>query len=202
LRLPRAYSYRTLCLVASPLRSEYHPTNVTNNMTDQSEPPATIAEMKVAVGSLFMLWSRVEADLAKAIDDLSAPSHTDKPHGIGRSLATWKALHDAVSDCHPDHSKVVESLHTHLKEALSLRNSIAHGLDGYGVAESDGSSEAHFRCSLKGGPEVITLDQLRACLTQLSRGRTHIGRLTYAALRPGELGMQNLYDDLSASMGK
>ena len=135
---------------------------VTQNMTDQSEPPATIAQMKEAVGSLFMLWSRVEADLAEAIEDLSAPSDTDKPHGISRSLAKWKALHDAVADCHPDHSEVVESLHAHLKEALRVRNSIAHGLNGYGVAESDGSSEAHFRCILKGEPDVITLNQLRA----------------------------------------
>jgi hypothetical protein len=169
-------------------------------MTDQSEPPATIAQMKEAVGSLFMLWSKVETDLAKAIDELSAPPKTDKPHGIGRSLAAWKALQDAVSDCHPDHRRVVESLHAHLQEALRVWNSIAHGLDGYGVAERDRSNGAHFQCSLKGEPEFITLDFLRVCLTRLARGRTQIGRLTYAALHPGKSGLKSLYDDLSASL--
>jgi hypothetical protein len=168
--------------------------------TDPSEPPATIAEMREAVGSLFMLWSKLEAVLAKAVTELNGPSAADKLHGIGRTIAAWKALHDDIAGDRPEHLQVVSVLHEHLVEALRVRNCIAHGLEGYGVGASDGSSEAYFRCSLNGKPNVFTLRHLRVCLTQMARGRSHIGRLTYAALRPGELGLQDLYDDVADLM--
>jgi hypothetical protein len=170
------------------------------SITDQPEPPATIAEMKEAVGSLFMIWSRVEADLAKAVAELSAPSNADKLHGIGRTIAAWKALHDDIAGNRPEHLEVVRVLHGQLAEALRVRNAIAHSLDGYGVGASNGRSEAYFKCSLNGNPEVITLRHLRACLDQLAGARAHISRMTYAALRPGERGLQSLYDDVADLM--
>jgi hypothetical protein len=173
---------------------------MTQNTTDQSEPPTTIAEMKEAVGSLFMLWSSVEADLAKAVGALNGPSAADKLHGIGRTMAAWKALHDELAGHRSEHAEVFGVLHGQLREALRVRNSIAHGFEGYVNAPSDGSGEAYFQCSLNGSPEVITLRHLRVCLSRLAGARTHISRLTYAALRQDELGLQSLYDDVTDLM--
>ncbi|SEM70997.1 hypothetical protein SAMN04488077_10769 [Roseovarius tolerans] len=173
---------------------------MTQNMTDQSEAPGTIAEMKEAVGSLFMLWSRVEADLVKALAELSGPPKADTPHGIGRTLAAWKALHEDIAGRGTDHLEVVCALHGHLAGALRVRNAIAHGLESYGIAGSDGSGEAYFQCRLKDAPEVITLRHLKACLSRLAGARMHISRLTYAALHPGERGLQSLYDDVTDLM--
>ncbi|KIT15566.1 hypothetical protein jaqu_26630 [Jannaschia aquimarina] len=149
-----------------------------------------------------MLWSSVEAELGEAIAALGDPLSTNKPHGIGRSLARWKDLHVHSAQNRADHLRVVNALHDQLAEALRIRNSIAHGLKGYGVAASDGSSEAHFECRLNNGPEIITLRHLRVCLGRLARAGSHISRLTYAVSRPDEPGLQSLYDDVLDLMHK
>jgi hypothetical protein len=143
-RLRYTQKRRSAPLVCSAFQRTSIP-SMTERVKDQLEPPATMAEMQEAVGSLFMLWSKVEADLAKAVAELNGPSAADKLHGIGRTIAAWKALHDDIAGDRPEHLEVVSVLHEQLVEALRVRNSIAHGLDGYGVGASDGSSEAYFR---------------------------------------------------------
>lgn len=191
---PQRYTLADKCM---RMRHRLASRRMTQDTIDPSEPSATVAEMREAVGSLFMLWSKVEADLAKAVTELIGLSAADKPHGIGRTIAAWKALHDDIAGDRPEHLEVVSVLHGQLVEALRVRNSMAHALDGYGVGASDGSSEAYFQCNLNGNPEVITLRHLMTCLSRLAGARTHISRLTYAAKRPDERGLQSLYDDVT-----
>jgi hypothetical protein len=130
------------------------------NTSAQMPDEVTLPEMRADIGTLIMVWCRVETSLAEAIGVLGgAPTH-----GISRKIDTWLVLHQDASRDRPEVIGLVSEVSAILRAALDLRNHIAHGLRSFDVGLSP---EPHLITDLNGAPRRITVAEIRRTFDQL-----------------------------------
>ena len=122
--------------------------------------------MSGAVGSLLLVWSRIE----QAVRDEIVPATGSNPrdlHGVGAVLTAWE---NQVKTTQPAASLgpcLAKALRTQLQKPIEIRNGICHGLIGISAAYDE--TPATLRWSLNGGKHSITWDELQALLAWLSK---------------------------------
>ena len=145
--------------------------------------------MSGAVGSLLLVWSRIEQS---ARDEIVPPSGSNPRdlHGVGAVLTAWenhvKATQPAISlgPC------LAKALRAQLQEPIEIRNGICHGLIGISAAYDD--NPAALRWSLNGGKHSITWDELQALLAWLSKVPRTISIISEVGLvQGGRLAIDN-----------
>ncbi|WP_170603739.1 hypothetical protein [Ruegeria arenilitoris] len=81
----------------------------------------TMDDIRGAVGSHFLVWSRVEREMKQALSEIA---NVKPPHTISQVLDAWYA---EVTNSQADEVKEV------IDRALEMRNRLAHGVVAYGV---------------------------------------------------------------------
>lgn len=126
----------------------------------------TFNQMSGAIGSLILLWSRIERsardDVVRLLGFLPA-----RAHGIKAIIRTWEG---AVVEAQPDDtlcSLLAATLRLQLQGQLDIRNGICHGL--IGIMGSVGDAPATLSWELNGLKQSISWEELQSSLEWLSK---------------------------------
>ncbi|MCF1711166.1 hypothetical protein L0V05_20375 [Tabrizicola sp. J26] len=151
-------------------------------MTAPEQPQiVTFSQMKGAIGSLVLLWSRIEMALAEAIQSLPDEVAKDA-HGIRRSIDVWERYVMSRGSGEEPLSLLCQRLVARLKHALDVRNQVCHGLIGITGQVSASDPEAHLTVRLKGKRKDISWSELQSMFSWMSRAGHLICDLTHVAL--------------------
>lgn len=141
-----------------------------------SEQPVSFEQIKGAIGSLVLLWSQIERELAAAIRRLSAETYPIKVHGISISIDAWsKRVIDTGRD-RPLQTRLCQKLAEWLKKALHIRNAVCHGLVGISGQIHRAHTEAHLVTELCGCTRILTWSELQELFSWMSRAPWMIHR--------------------------
>jgi len=143
----------------------------------------TFDQIKGTVGSLLLLWSRVEKALTASIRTLHAGEVPKTAHGIGKSLNVWSTRVMRGHGGRQLQKQICKQLVKHLKEALEIRNFVAHGLIGIAASfDRPGEADAHLTAELNGEHRVFTRQELEEMFAWMSRAPELIACLADAAM--------------------
>lgn len=139
----------------------------------------TFNQMSGAIGSLILIWSRIERsardDVVRLLGFLPA-----KAHGIKGAIGTWEA---AVVEAQPADTLCVllaETLRSQLQGQLDIRNGICHGL--IGIMGSVGDASAALSWELNGQKHSISWEELQASFGWLSKIHFAFSKISNPAL--------------------
>jgi hypothetical protein len=149
-------------------------------------------QMKGAIGSLIFLWSQIERELSDSLDALQTDSSSKRPHGIGRRLELWSGQIQTHDEQRERASKLTDVLAAHLRESLSVRNLICHGLVGITAKIHPEDNDAHLTVELGHSSKILTWTELQAMFGWMSRARWLIRDLTAASLEPDHQNAEKL----------
>lgn len=143
----------------------------------------TFNQMSGAIGSLILLWSRIERsardDVVRLLGFLPA-----KAHGIKAVIRTWES---AVAEAQPSETLrplLAATLRLRLQGQLDTRNGICHGL--IGIIGSVGDAPASLSWELNGSKQSISWEELQSSLGWLSKIPFAFSMISDPALeRPG-----------------
>ena len=166
----------------------------------QTIRPAGISELKEAIGSMFFVWARVESALQEAITALEPQEKGAKTQGISRSIKRFRSLHLGAAEGRDTHIDLVNLVVEILSDALEDRNLIAHGLCGWHRSRVDNPAETRIMAELDNCKKVISLEELLTNTERLNSIASQMDRITYAALHPEEVGIRNIYSDISRQL--
>lgn len=146
---------------------------------DEKPLEVTFNQMSGAIGSLILLWSRIErsarGDVARLLGDPPAGAH-----GIKAVIRTWES---AVVKAQPAGTLCVllaATLRSQLQEQLDIRNGICHGL--IGIMGSVGDAPAELSWELNGLKRSISWEELQSSLQWLSKIRLAFSAISNPAL--------------------
>ncbi|WP_141104934.1 hypothetical protein [Thioclava sp. IC9] len=118
---------------------------------------------------------------------------SSKPaHGIARRLALWSGQIHPRNGQRELASKLTDVLAAHLREALSVRNLVCHGLIGITAKIHPEGNEAHLTVELGDISKNLTWTELQIMFGWMSRAHWLIRDLTTASLEPDHLRAENL----------
>lgn len=139
-------------------------------------------DIYAAVGRFICLWSEVERELRKAIQELEPGA--EAPKMIGPSLGKWRELHDALPGHDPVHGNLVADLHRLLKCDLDLRNAICHRRFGWRAKTHPDAEDASLTVDLATEEVRLPLAELARRTERVGNSVTQIWRLTLVAQHP------------------
>lgn len=90
--------------------------------------PVSFLDMKASIGSIVLLWSAIERELTKRIEQLDDGKGLKTAYTLAQKIARWKILQSKISTDRPEHRDLLEEVTSRLATALELRNRITHGL--------------------------------------------------------------------------
>ncbi len=153
-------------------------------MSPDNDPYGLVA-LKLGIGSLFLLWGRVEHCLRQAVTEMVSDASLH-PYGIKSAIERWEELHRPVALRRPVHATILQDWGTALREALDVRNRIAHGLVGDWGRDNERGMEARLKTELNGTKRYVTASELDRIHRVLDRATGAIPTLTAAALANDE----------------
>ncbi|WP_428687954.1 hypothetical protein [Roseibium sp.] len=158
----------------------------------KSDATITFEQMKGAVGSLLLLWSEIERELAESLIRLNGGRSAKPAHGIEKSIEFW-ILELQRNSCRQD--QVIElrsGFGSHLSDALKVRNSVCHGLVGITAGCPSGGEEAHLTVELSGETRILGWSELQSMFRWMSKASSLIHNLTTATLEK-DLGRLDMH---------
>lgn len=157
-----------------------------------SKMTVSFEQMKGAIGSLLFLWSRIELELNASLKELNNDRLRKSAHSISRKLDLWSGEVKRRSDPDTLQSELSDRVHLYLKEALTDRNLVCHGLMGITAQVREEDQEAHLSLQLGEVTHILTWTELQSQLEILELGSWVVSDLTSAALEHDLLRVNEL----------
>lgn len=161
-------------------------------------PPVTVAQIREAIGSLFMLWASTEQEIRQC---LAAFGFTDEDLCISHAITRWKSLHTARAGI-PAQIDVANRFVARLTAARLLRNGIGHGFAGFSADPLGQGLPVELQ--YRQGRETVTVPfrQLERSIADLATAGFTLYRLTAAATDPSPLGTEDIVADIAQSLDR
>ena len=159
---------------------------------EQTEP-ASFLEMKASVGSILFLWSSVERELAKRIENLEDGSTKNDAYTVTQKITRWEGLQRTACAERPEHQALLREVRERLTQALEIRNRIAHGLIGITADPFGQHGDARLETELNGKKRILPKTELEHSMSVLSHLIWAIGSLSEAALQKDLRRAENTY---------
>lgn len=147
-----------------------------------NDTTVTMEQMRGAVGSLLLLWSQIERELADSLDALHHDGRDKPTHGIARTLNLWSHEMQKRKGQRVLAAQLQDLVEAHLREALSVRNLVCHGLIGITARIRNADEEAHLTVELGDVTRNLSWTELQTMFEWMSRARFLIRDLTAAVL--------------------
>ena len=160
---------------------------------DPAINPVSFVEMKASVGSLLFLWSSIEREITKRIEQLDDGKSRIAPHTLAQKIARWESLQATVCDERPEHRELLTEVRARLVMALELRNRITHGLVGITADPFGNRGDAHLETELNGEKRQHAHSDLEHVMRILSHMVSAIGALSDAAKQKDPRKAENAY---------
>lgn len=174
-----------------PLVRIVNESEIDHEMVDDNTT-VSFEQMKGAVGSLIFLWSQIERELAESLDALQIEGSSKSAHGIARRLDLWSNQIKSRSGQRELASRLTDVLAAHLRDSLSVRNLICHGLTGISAKIHSEGKDARLTVELGDIRRSLTWTELQIMFGWMSRVRWLIRDLTTASLEPDNRHAENL----------
>lgn len=163
-------------------------------MQDESAiNPVSFVEMKAGVGSILFLWSSIEREIARRIEELDSGANKNGSYTIAQKIAHWESLQTAVCAERPEHQALLKEVRDRLAMGLNLRNRIAHGLIGITADPFGHHGDAHLETELNGKKHKHTHSELEQVMRILSHMVWAIGSLTDATMQKDPRKAESAY---------
>lgn len=94
-------------------------------------------QMKASVGSLIILWSRIERTGREEISRANGGILPKSAHGIAMTLSAWEASVIDRKNVEPLRALLAAGLRARLKDSLDIRNGICHGIVALSASYND-----------------------------------------------------------------
>lgn len=123
--------------------------------------------MRGSLGSLLLLWSRIEQSAREEVTRLYSGSLPKSSHGIAAVLNTWES---AVIARQPDASLgplLASTLRAQIQEHLNIRNGVCHGLRG--ISDAYDETPATLTWEINGKVGSITWSEFQASFSWLCK---------------------------------
>lgn len=160
--------------------------------TAGTTPPVTATDLREAIGSLIVLWSRVETEFRDSLRQLD-PQAPDLC--ASKMIERWGTLQAARATL-PGQTDVAQRFLNRIEMARRQRNGIAHDFQGYSLDPSGHGRpvEIYYRS----GKECVTLPyrQLQRTIIDLASAGFMLWRLTSAALNPDTPGTTDMLAEI------
>jgi len=149
--------------------------------------PSSIQDIKASLGSLLIVWSRIERTLEEEIRFLHSVSpYADttppKHHSIAAKIRVWQGFHVAACTRCEEHRKIVSIIVERLNSALEQRNALCHGLSGYSIKPING--ENHLTTTLNGTTKTYSYSNLTNACDDVNRAEAPLHELSRLSASP------------------
>ncbi len=155
--------------------------------------PVSFVEMKASVGSVLFLWSSIEREITKRIEELDDGKSRNGAHTLAQKIARWESLQAAVCAERPEHRDLLLEVRARLLMALELRNRITHGLIGITADPFGHHGDAHLETELNGEKRKHAHSDLEHVMRILSHVVWAIGGLSDAARQKDPRKAESVY---------
>ncbi len=160
---------------------------------DTAINPVSFVEMKASIGSILFLWSSIEREIAKRIEQLDDGKTRNGAHTLAQKIARWESLQATVCVGRPEHQELLKEVCARLLMALELRNRITHGLIGITADPFGHHGDAHLETELNGETRKHTHSDLENVMRSLSHMVWAIGSLSDATKQTDPRKAENAY---------
>lgn len=160
---------------------------------DTAINPVTFVEMKASVGSILFLWSSIEREITKRVEELDDGTSRNGAHTLAQKIARWESLQASICAERAEHQDLVKEVRIRLMMALELRNRISHGLIGITADPFGNRGDAHLETELNGEKRKHTHSDLEHVMRILSHMVWAIGSLSDAARQKDPRKAENAY---------
>jgi hypothetical protein len=160
---------------------------------DTAINPVTFVEMEASVGSILFLWSSIEREITKRVEELDDGQSRTRAHTLAQKIARWESLQASVCTERPEHQDLLMEVRTRLMMALELRNRISHGLIGITADPFGNRGDAHLETELNGEKRKHARSDLEHVMRILSHMAWAIGSLSDAARQTDPREAENAY---------
>ncbi|MGL5008928.1 MAG: hypothetical protein ACRC6I_03540, partial [Paracoccaceae bacterium] len=127
----------------------------------------TFEQARGSLGSLLLLWARIERTARAEVTDAHGGSLPKSAYGIAATLNAWKKVVVAREPTGSLRGSLASALRAQLQQPLDMRNGVCHGLIGISAAY-DGMPAA-LTWELNGIEHGIEWDDLQASFSWLSK---------------------------------
>jgi hypothetical protein len=132
-------------------------------MTDD----VSFEQMKASIGSLIILWSRIERagreEITRANDGILPKS----VHGIAATLSAWEASVSHRRNVEPLRALLASALRAQLQDPLVVRNGVCHGIVALSASYHD--QPASLCWEFKDIKRSLTWNELQVMFSWLSK---------------------------------
>jgi hypothetical protein len=160
---------------------------------DSAINPVSLVEMKASVGSILFLWSSIEREIIKRIDQLDDGTSKNGAHTLAQKIARWESLQAAVCTERPEHKAMLKEVRDRLMMALDLRNRLAHGLVGVTADPFGQAGDAHLETELNGEKRKHAHSELEQVMRVLTHMVWAIGSLSDATMQRDSRKAESAY---------
>lgn len=136
------------------------------NCRDQSNLSVTFDRMSGSIGSLLLVWSRIERCARDEVMRVSG-SNPQNLHGVAAVLNAWEEMVAATQPAASLCPKLARALRVQLQKPIEIRNGICHGLIGISAAYDENPGTLSW--SLNGSACSISWDDLQELLAWLAK---------------------------------
>ena len=143
----------------------------------------------------------LERSLKKAASDLQHGTTLTAPQQVGQMLDLWKTLHINASEGRTKHQLFIQQMHAILSDGLIVRNRLAHGITGYGLADH-AQSDAYVLTTLNGRDRRIKVQELQTITDNLGYLASHLGRITSFTTEPEKWKHSDLHSEIRDHLRK
>ncbi|MGR3794153.1 hypothetical protein [Vannielia sp. SX4] len=145
--------------------------------------PVTVDQLKGRVGSILLLWSRIERAVDADIEALGGA--TRRPgEGFAQRLAAWERLLDEADAGRRYETDFRAQVLARIRAVQDIRNRLCHGLLGVTADPSGHYGDAGLRTELNGEVRAYGRDALDRCLTVMAHLDRAIGAVSSVAREP------------------
>jgi hypothetical protein len=127
----------------------------------------TYEQVSGSLGSLLLLWAAIEQQARKEVAGLHNGCLPKSAHGIAAVLNAWETAVVAAASIGSLRALLASTLKAQLKEPLSARNGICHGLNG--ISSAYDGKQAGLSWETDGVKRSIAWDELQATFSWLSK---------------------------------
>lgn len=160
---------------------------------DPAINPVSFVEMKANVGSLLLLWSSIEREITRRIEQLDDGTSRIAPHTLAQKIVRWESLQAAVCDERAAHRELLTEVRARLVMALELRNRVTHGLVGITADPFGNRGDAYLETELNGETRKHAHSDLEQVMRILSHMVWAIGALSDAAKQKDPRKVESAY---------
>lgn len=142
----------------------------------------TFEQIKASLGSLLLLWSRIERTARDEVIRVNGGSFPKSAYGIAAVLNAWEDAAIAAPDEASLRAMLAKTLRAQLQEPLNIRNGVCHGL--IGISSAYTGQPATLEWEINDNKHSISWQELQTMFSWLSKVPSALSMILTSSTEP------------------